>query len=127
MLRRKERLEADVRILSQALSVKRQAKLRLTALRDPQKQEDRVQELAVAQDAYQNAEQHDRRITDADNALQLIGAEKDQLIRQIKEITDAQSRRQKLGEEITKKQEQASGLRTEQENADTACAYAGSD
>lgn len=52
LLDRKQRLEADVRVLSQALAVKRQAKSRLDALHDPQKQEVRIQQLASAEEAH---------------------------------------------------------------------------
>ncbi|MCO4846342.1 MAG: AAA family ATPase [Yoonia sp.] len=120
LLVRKERLEADVRILSQALAVKRQAKLRLQALHDPQKQDTRTQQLALAEVAYQNAQQHDRRVTAADSALQLIIAEKNGLIRQIKDITDTQDRRQQLADEITQKEAHASGLKTAQSKSDRA-------
>ncbi|MDF1671261.1 MAG: AAA family ATPase [Pelagimonas sp.] len=124
LLGRKERLEADVKVLSQALAVKRQAKSRLQALHDPQKQEARVHQLASAEEAYQKAQQHDRSVTDADKALQLIVAEKNQLIRQIKDITDTQERRQKLVDEITLKEAQTSDLRAVQRKSDSALADA---
>ncbi len=103
LLQRKERLEADVKVLSDALATKRRAKVRLRALHDPQKQEERNQELNLAEEAYRMAQQHDRNVTDADKALQLIVAEKNQQIRQIKDITDTQERRQQLVDEITQK------------------------
>ncbi len=120
LLQRKERLEADVKVLSQALAVKRQAKLRLQELHDPQKQDARAQQLASAAEAYQDAKQHDRSVTDADRALQLIVAEKNQLIRQIKDVTDAQHRRQQLVDEITLKEAQASDLHAVQNQSDKA-------
>jgi DNA repair exonuclease SbcCD ATPase subunit len=120
LLGRKERLEADVRVLSQALATKRQAKLRLHGLRDPKKQEERIQQLALAEEAYQKAQQHDRSVTDADRALQLIVAEKNRLIRQIKDVTDTQHRRQQLADEITLKEAQASDLRAVQNKSDKA-------
>jgi DNA repair exonuclease SbcCD ATPase subunit len=118
LLDRKERLEADVKVLSQALAVKRQAKSRLDALHDPQKQAARLQQLASAEEAHKNARQHDRIVTDADRALQLIVAEKNQLIRQIKDITDTQDRRQQLVDEIMQKEAQASDLRAAQRKSD---------
>lgn len=121
---RKERLEADVKVLSQALATKRQAKLRLHALHDPQKQEARIQKLTSAEEAYQMAQQHDRNVTDADKALQLIVAEKKQLIRQIKDIADTQEHRQQLVDEITLKEVQTSDLRVVQYKSDTALADA---
>ncbi|MFG5384463.1 AAA family ATPase [Yoonia sp. R2-816] len=124
LLQRKERLEADVRVLSQALAVKRQAKLRLQELHDPQKQDARAQQLASAAEAYQDAKQHDRSVTDADRALQLIVAEKNQLIRQIKDITDTQDRRQQLVDEITQKEAKTSDLRTAQSKSDKTLADA---
>ena len=114
----KERLEADVRILSQALAIKRQAKSRLLALNDPQKQTARTEQLAAAQAAFQNAEQHDRRVTDADSALQLIAAEKNRLILLIESITNAQNRRQQLADEITRKEAGTAGLKAEQRKSD---------
>jgi DNA repair exonuclease SbcCD ATPase subunit len=118
LLQRKERLEADVRVLSQALAIKRQAKLRLQELHDQQKQDARTQQLASAAEAYQNAKQHDRSVTDAGRALQLIVAEKKQLIRQIKDITDTQDRRQQLVDEITQKEAKTSDLQTAQGKSD---------
>jgi DNA repair exonuclease SbcCD ATPase subunit len=124
LLGRKERLEADVKVLSQALAVKRQAKSRLQAFHDPQKQEARVHQLASAEEAYQKAQQHDRSVTDADNALQLIVAKKNQQIRLIKDITDTQDRRQQLIDEITLKEAQKSDLRVVQHKSDTGLADA---
>lgn len=124
LIDRKERLEADVKVLSDALTTKRQANLRLRALRDPQKQEARIQELSLAEEAYQMAQQHDRNVTDADKALELIVAEKNQLVRQIKDITDTQERRQQLVDEITLKEAQTSDLRAVQRKSDTALADA---
>jgi hypothetical protein len=114
LLVRKEQLETDVGILAQALAVKRQAKLRLQVLHDQQKQDARVQQLAAAEEAYKNAQQHDRSVTDADGALQLIMAEKNQLIRQVKDIADIQDRRRQLANEITQKETDASALRAAQ-------------
>lgn len=118
LLQRKERLESDVGVLSQALETKRRVKSRLHALHDPQKQEARILQLAEAEDAYQNAQQYDRSVTDADSALKLIFAEKKQLIRQIKDITDMQHRRQQLVDEIAQKEVQTSDLRTAQSKSD---------
>lgn len=117
---RKERLEADVNVLSQALATKRQAKWRLQALHDPQKQKARIEQLALADEACQKAQQHDRNVTDADKALQLIVAEKSQLIRQIKDITDTQKRRQQLVDEVTLKEAQVFDLQAAQTNSDKA-------
>ncbi len=119
LLGRKERLEKDVASLSQALETKRRAKSRLRELQDPQKQEERVQQLAAAAQAYQNAEQHDRRVTDADRALQLVVAEKNRLIRQIRDVTDIQERRKKLAEEIVLKMANVSDWQTAHGAADT--------
>lgn len=124
LLQRKERLEADVKVLSDALATKRRAKVRLRALHDPQKQEERNQELNLAEEAYRMAQQHDRNVTDADKALQLIVAEKNQQIRQIKDITDTQERRQQLVDEITLREAQTSDLRAIQLKSDTALADA---
>ena len=120
LLGRNERLEADVKVLSHALAIKRQAKSRLHALHDPQKTVARIEQLASAEEAYQKAQQHDRSVTDADRALQLIVAEKNQFIRQIKDVTDAQHRRQQLVDEITLKEAQASDLKAVQNKSDKA-------
>jgi DNA repair exonuclease SbcCD ATPase subunit len=124
LLERKERLEADVKVLSHALAFKLQAKGRLQALRDPQKQEARIEQLTSAKESFQKAQQHDRSVTDADKALQLIVAKKNQLIRQIKDITDTRERRQQLVDEITLKEAQTSDLRAVQHTSDAALADA---
>jgi hypothetical protein len=121
---RRHRLEDDVHILSQELAVKRQAKSRLQALYDPQKQAARAQQLASATEAYHLAQQHDRSVLDADQALQLIVADKNGLIRQIKDITDMQAQRQQLGDEIAGKEWQSGELRTAQKDADAKLAAA---
>jgi len=118
LLGRKERLEADVNILSQALEIKRRVKSRVQALHDPQMQDARFHQLALAEKAYENAQQHDRRVIDADRALQLITAEKNRLIRQVKDIADTQVRRQQLADEIMQKKLHASDLGNAQSQSD---------
>ena len=120
LIERKARYEADVKALSQALATKRQAKARLRVLHDPQTQSARKEQLALAEEAYLKAKQHDQNVKDADTALKLIVAGRDQLSRQINDITAAQLRRQQLGDEIAKKEEEVSHRQSAQQASDKA-------
>jgi len=120
LLGQKERLLKDVAMLSQALNTKRRTKTRLRELQNPQKQAERAQQIADATEAFQKAEQHDRSVQDAEKALQLFVAEKDRLIRQIKDITDTQNRRSQLADEVTQRAADVSDSETAQKEADKA-------
>ena len=120
LLERKERLEADVRALSDALDIKRKAKLRLSELQNTEKKEEQVKQLATANDAFQDAQEHDRNVINADNTLQLIKAEMSQLSRQIKDITGRQHLRGKLADEIAQKTEDEKNLNTALQGANKA-------
>ncbi|MGY3437018.1 MULTISPECIES: AAA family ATPase [unclassified Marinovum] len=115
---RKARLEAEVASLSKALEVKRRTKTRLRDLQDPAKQAERTRQLEQAFETLQQAEQHDRSVTDADKALRIIAAEKDRLLRLIKDITDAQDRRNQLAQEISEKRGVVMGIEAAQKDAD---------
>lgn len=124
LLEYKERLETDVRALSQALEIKRKAKQRLSELHDAEKQAERIEKIASANKAFQDAKEHDRNVTSADKTLQLIKADVGQLIRQIEEITGKQTRREKLADEVTQKTEDETNLNNALKDADKALADA---
>lgn len=114
LLEQKERLQTDVRLLSQALAVKRQAKSRLYILRDPSTHEAREAQLTLAAQSLEMAQQHERIVTDAERALRLIVAEKDRLIQQSKEISERQARRSTLLKQAEQQARQVSDLRAAQ-------------
>ncbi len=115
---RKATLEHDVAQLSQALETKRRTKARLRELHDSDARAARAQQIAKAADAFAQADQYARRVDDADKALRLIAADKEKLIRQISDITQAQDRRKQLSEEIAKQQTQVANASEAQVRAD---------
>ena len=117
---RRRILQADVSLLAQALEKKRRTKARLRDLEDAEKKEARVRQIKQAKDALDQANQHAQRVSDADKVHRLLIADTERLVRQIKDIKDAQAQRKELTNQVAKQEASVLDAGEAQKVADAA-------
>lgn len=115
-----EKLVADVAKLSQALKLKAAAERRLRALQDPKAQASRAAQIAKASAALEQAKDHAQNRAKAEQALQLVQSELEKHQRDIKEISDARTKRARLADQIAQTRAQVAQASEQQSTADLA-------